>query len=237
MIKIAVVGFTGRINKLLIEEINKNPEYILSGVLVRKGCFSKKKEFELYDDIKELADNSDAIIDFSSPEASLSIAKQLVGSQTLLVCGTTGFTEEEFIQFKSYSKQAPILWSANMSLGINLLQSLLKIAASKLTKDFDPAIIDIHHCHKKDAPSGTAKVLAQAIENNRPPELKKVQVSSLRIGEEFGEHKAIFSGDNESISLSHKAFNRNSFVQGAIKACLWGKNKPAGFYTMQDVFQ
>ena len=237
MIRIAVVGFTGRINKLLIEEISKHPEYILSGVLVRKGCLSENKEFKLYDDIEELADNTDAIIDFSSPEASLSIAKQLVGSQTFLVCGTTGFTEDEFIQFKSYSKQVSIIWSANMSLGINLLQSLLKIAASKLTKDFDPAIIDIHHCHKKDAPSGTAKVLAQAIEDNRSSESKKVQISSLRIGEEFGEHEVIFSGLNESISLSHKAFNRNSFIQGAIKACVWGKNKPAGFYSMQDVLQ
>ena len=228
--KIAVIGLNGRMSKVIIEEINNHPEHKLSGVLVREK--TTHPSIKLYDNIQDLAAVSDAIIDFSNPTTSLEIAKKLANSGVILVCGTTGFSKQEFEEFKSYAKNLTIIWSANMSMGVNLLQMLLKIASSKLDDDFDPAIIDIHHKHKIDAPSGTALMLANTIKQNN---IKKTQVSSLRIGEIHGEHQVIFSNANESITLSHKAFNRNIFANGAIKACSWGHDKPAGFYSMQDV--
>ena len=231
MIKIGIVGFSGRVNQIVIEETIKHPSCTLAGILVRPGKAEIKHQFTLYEDIIELANNSDAIIDFSNPATSLEIASKLVNNNILLVSGTTGFTKTEFETFKNYSESFPIIWSANMSIGINLLHSLLKLTASKLGSDFDSAIIDIHHRHKKDSPSGTALALAKTIEETSA----SPQISSLRLGEEFGQHEIIFSGAHESISLSHKTYNRNSYANGAIAACIWGHKKKPGFYTMQDV--
>ena len=233
MIKIGVVGLSGRVSKVVIEEITKRSDCTLSGIFVRSSKMNENSEYKLYDDIKDLASNSDAIIDFSNPENSLAIANQLINSKVLLVSGTTGFTPQEFEEFKNYSDSFPIIWSANMSIGINLLHSLLKIAAPRLGVDFDAAIIDIHHRHKKDSPSGTALSLAKTIETAEKN--AKVQISSLRLGEEFGSHEIIFSGAHESVSFTHKSFSRNSYAIGAIEACIWGVNKTSGFYSMQDV--
>ncbi len=231
MIKIGVVGLNGRMSKVIIEEINKHPDCNLSGALVRsKSIYSNIAQYE---DILELAKISDAIIDFSNPTTSIELAKKLAHNNIPIICGTTGFTNEEFLELKQAAQNLPIIWSANMSVGVNLLEKLLKLAASKLNNDFDSAIIDIHHRHKKDAPSGTALMLAKTIEETNPTH--QVQISSLRIGEVPGDHQIIFSSDNESISLSHQAYNRNIFASGAIKACLWAQNRQNGLYSMQDV--
>jgi 4-hydroxy-tetrahydrodipicolinate reductase len=233
MIKIGVVGKSGRVNKIVIEEVNKRQDCNIAGILLRpEASLGTQEHFTFYNNVTELAKNVDAIIDFSNPATSLRIAKKLKNSNILLVCGTTGFSNEEFEEFKSYSNFYPIIWSANMSIGINLLHSLLKIATNKLQAGFDCAIIDIHHRHKKDSPSGTAISLAKTIIDNQG---SAPQISSLRLGEEFGQHEIIFSGAHESISLSHKTSSRNSYAQGAIAACLWGYQKKNGFYTMQDV--
>lgn len=226
--RIGVIGLTGRMSKAVIEEIKNHPECILSGVLVREE--SPNSSIPLYNKIEELANVSDAIIDFSTPSTSLNIIKELSNSKVTLVCGTTGFTPQEFEAFKKPS--LTLIYSANMSIGINLLQRLIKTTSSKLSDDFDSAIIDIHHKHKKDSPSGTTLMLANTIEETRR---NKVQISDLRIGEVPGEHSVIFTNKDESITLSHKAFNRNIFAKGAITACLWGKNKKPGLYSMQDV--
>ena len=230
MIRIGVIGFSGRVNKVVIDEINKNPNCELGGILVRPEK-ANKVDLPLYTKIEELKKNIDAIIDFTNPTTSLQIAKSLADSNILLVSGTTGFSAQEFETFKSYAKFIPIIWSANMSIGINLLHSLLKIATKALGPDFDSAIIDIHHRHKKDSPSGTALSLAKTIEENSA----SPQISSLRLGEEFGQHEIIFSGKHESISFAHKTYSRNSYALGAIEACFWGKDKKKGFYSMQDV--
>ncbi len=231
MIKIGVVGLTGRMSKVIIDEINNHSGCELSGVLVRSKFIDS--DIAQYEDILGLAKISDAIIDFSNPTTSLQLTKQLTNSKTPLICGTTGFTKDEFAQLENAAKNLPIIWSANMSVGVNLLQMLLKLVSSKLDSGFDPAIIDIHHRHKKDSPSGTALMLAKTIEEANSDH--KVQISSLRIGEVPGDHQIIFSGDNESITLSHQAYNRNIFANGAIKACIWAQNKPNGLYSIQDV--
>jgi 4-hydroxy-tetrahydrodipicolinate reductase len=119
-----------------------------------------------------------------------------------------------------------------MSVGINIIHSMLEIISNKLGSRFDSAIIDIHHRHKKDSPSGTALSLAKTITDNNG---KAPQISSLRLGEEFGQHEIIFSGEHESIGLFHKTSNRRSYAQGAIEAAIWGIGKRNGFYSMRDV--
>jgi len=233
MLNIGVVGFSGRVNKIVIEEITKDPGCAIAGIYVRSSKVNNSNKFSLYDDIIKLAEVSDSIIDFSSPQNTLEIAKKLKNSGKLLVSGTTGFTSEEFKQFMKCAEFFPIIWSANMSIGVNLLHRLLKVSAPILGEDFDSAIIDIHHKHKKDSPSGTALSLAKNLEEcgHAIP-----QISSLRIGEEFGSHEIIFSGKDESISFKHRSFSRNSYAKGAIKACFWGHKKTKGFFSMQDVF-
>lgn len=226
--RIGVVGLNGRMSKAVIEEITNHPDCNISGALVQK--ISQESSVSLYEKVQDLANVSDAIIDFSTPSTSLNIIKELSNSKVTLVCGTTGFTPQEFESFKNPS--LTLIYSANMSIGINLLQKLLKTTSSQLNDDFDTAIIDIHHKHKKDSPSGTALMLANTIEETRR---NKVQISDLRIGEVPGEHSVIFSNKDESITLSHKAFNRNIFAKGAITACLWGNGKNPGLYSMQDV--
>lgn len=234
MLKIGIVGFTGRVNQALLEEIAKRNDCAVSGILVKADRLEQDYHLPLLNNISELAKLSDAIIDFSNPENSLKIDTSLQRTPTLLVSGTTGFTEEQFNQFQECSTQLPIIWSANMSLGINLLHQLLQIATPILSKEFDTAIIDIHHQHKKDSPSGTALALANTIKSKATD--NKIQISSLRIGEEFGSHQIIFSGPDESITFHHKSLGRKGYAKGAIDACFWGQNKKSGFYTMQDVY-
>ena len=228
--RIGVVGLNGRMSKVILEELENHPNCSISGALVRKK--SESYFIPVYEDILELAAESDAIIDFSNSTTSIYIAKKLAGSNIVLVCGTTGFSSSELKELEESATQVTLIYSPNMSIGINLLQNLLKIAAPILS-EFDPAIIDIHHKHKKDSPSGTALLLAKKIEETIS---KKVQVSSLRIGAVPGEHQVIFSSEDESIAFTHHAFNRNVFANGAIKACLWGKGRePGKLYSMQDV--
>lgn len=228
--KIAVIGLTGRMSKVIIEEVINHPECELAGILVRKDI--KHPSYPIYESIEDLAKNAEAIIDFSSPATSIELVKKLANTNIIYVCGTTGFSEKEFEEFKEAAKHLTTIWSPNMSIGINLLQILLKTTTKALGDGFDSGIIDIHHKHKKDSPSGTALMLADTIKaiNN-----KQVQISALRIGEVPGEHQVIFSDADESITLTHHAFNRKIFATGAIKACLWAKDKPKGLYSMQDV--
>lgn len=228
--KIAVIGLTGRMSKVIIEEIINNRKCELVGILARKSC--THDSYKLYESIEDLAKNAQAIIDFTNPTTSIDLIKKLANTDIIYVCGTTGFNKQEFEEFQQAAKSLTTIWSPNMSIGINLLQMLLKVTATTLGNEFDSGIIDIHHKHKKDSPSGTAIMLANTIEkiNDTP-----TQISSLRMGEVPGEHQVIFSNSDESITLSHHAFNRKIFATGAIKACLWGKNKPKGLYSMQDV--
>lgn len=228
--RIGVVGLNGRMSQAIIEEVRNNKNYILAGALVRN--IFPHKNIELFENIEDLAKHCDAIIDFSNPTTSVEIAKKLANHKVTLVCGTTGFNHKEFEEFKSAAKSLTIIYSANMSIGINLLQILLQICCNKLGNDFESAITDIHHKHKKDSPSGTALMLAKTIEELG---LNSPQIASLRLGEVPGEHSVIFSSAGEAITLSHQAFNRRIFAQGALRACSWSRMKKPGFYSMQDV--
>lgn len=233
MIRIGIVGYKGRMNSLLIKIIMSSADFELSGVLVRSDD-ETKENFKTYKNIKTLAADSDAIIDFTHPKNTIVIAKEMIGEHSILVCGTTGFTEEQMNELKALASELVIIYSANMSIGINNVQKIISMLAQNLPTDFESGIVDIHHKHKIDSPSGTALTLAKEIEKTKGTAFK-VPISSLRLAEEKGEHQVIFSSRNESIIITHRAFNREIFAQGALNACVWGQNKQAGFYSMQDV--
>lgn len=184
-------------------------------------------------DLNELAKQSDVIIDFTSPESSLKHAKICAEHGISFVCGTTGFTDSQMNELKELAKKTPILWSANMSLGINLLMKLSRDVAENLNEDFDIAISESHHKHKVDAPSGTALMIGKSISENTD---HKISYSSIRAGDIVGEHTVMFAGMGERLELNHIASNRSIFANGAFKAASWLINKPASkLFSMQDV--
>lgn len=208
---------------------------------------------KITDDIDSALKNADAIIDFSSPAASVKLAQQAAKHGTIHIIGTTGFSPQEEDQIKKAANDgAIIVKSGNMSLGVNLLAALVKKAASVLGDDFDIEIVEMHHRHKVDAPSGTALLLGEAAASGRNIDLQKNSVRSrdgitgereqgtigfatLRGGSVVGEHSVVFAGSSERIELTHKAEDRGLFANGAIKAVIWAKNKEKGLYSMADV--
>jgi 4-hydroxy-tetrahydrodipicolinate reductase len=203
-------------------------------------------------DIDKFVSSVDAVIDFSSPVLSLEMAKKCAQHKKVLVCGTTGFSEEEKKTFATFARETAIIWSSNMSLGINLLMNLAEKVAGILHDDFDVEIVEMHHKNKVDAPSGTALSLGAAVAQGRGVDITKVGkttrsgkeakrekgeigFASLRGGDVIGDHTVIFAGDGERVELTHKASNRDIFAKGAIRAAIWGTAKQPGFYSMRDV--
>lgn len=202
-------------------------------------------------DLAPLAVSADAVIDFTSPEYSYLISKICSQHSLIHVCGTTGLTPTEQFHLERSALKHPLLYSANMTLGITLLIKLIQEAAKKLDSSlYDADLLEMHHRHKVDAPSGTALMLGEAIASARNTELQRYQpldnaekrsvgsigFSSVRAGNLIGTHEVIFAGEGETISFKHQSHNRNIYAQGAFKACYWMKDKPAGrVYSMIDV--
>lgn len=237
----------------------------LGGALTRKDSGYNGKDLGIFlgyeesgikitDNIDELINSGDAIIDFSSPYLSLEIAKKCALAKKVLICGTTGFTNQEKQEFSSYAKDTAIIWSSNMSLGVNLLMNLVEQVSGILHDDFDIEIVEMHHKHKIDAPSGTALSLGAAAAAGRNVDLQKVGnlarsgkeakrqkgeigFCALRGGDVIGDHNVIFAGDGERIELGHKASSRDVFAKGAIRAAIWGSVQKPGFYSMRDVLK
>ena len=202
---------------------------------------------------------TDAIIDFSTPEASLALLEACAGEglsrprPLVHVIGTTGFTPEEREQLSHFADQVVIIQSGNFSLGINLVMGLLKQASARLSaEDWDIEITEAHHRRKVDAPSGTALMLGEAAAYGRGVTLDRVKVAArdgitgarrvgdigfsvVRAGGIVGEHSAILASEDEIITLSHSARDRTLFARGAVQAALWGRKQQAGLYDMQDV--
>lgn len=261
--KIGVTGITGKMGKTIASLILQDQVVELSCGLLRKGSelenqnLSEFLGFEEGDaimtsDLDKFITNSDAIIDFSSPALSLEIAQKCAKMQKVLVCGTTGFLEEEKQKFSENAKDAVIVWSSNMSVGVNLLMNLVEKVAGILHDDFDIEIVEMHHKNKIDAPSGTALSLGAAAAKGRNVDLKKVGnmarfgkdakrqkgeigFCTLRGGDVIGDHTVIFAGEGERLELTHKASNRDIFAKGAIRAAIWGSAKQPGFYSMREV--
>jgi 4-hydroxy-tetrahydrodipicolinate reductase len=261
--KIGVTGITGRMGRLIANLILQDQVVELSAALVRKesgydgedlGEFLgfEKKGIKIISDTDQFLQNCEAVIDFSSPPLSLEIAAKCAATNRILVCGTTGFSATEKQQFASYAAKTVIIWSSNMSLGINLIMNLAEKVAHTLHEDFDVEIVEMHHKDKIDSPSGTALSFGAAVAKGRGVDLQEIATMNrfgkeakrqkgeigfavLRGGDVIGDHTIIFAGDGERLELTHKASNRDIFAKGAIRAVIWGSAKEPGFYSMRDV--
>jgi len=195
---------------------------------------------------------ADGVLDFTAPKASIWFAELAAQARIVHVIGTTGWTPEEETPLRAAARHARIIKSGNMSLGVNLLASLVRKAAAALDADFDIEVLEMHHKHKVDAPSGTALLLGEAAAEGRGIDLQTHSVRSrdgimdprktgdigfatLRGGSVIGEHSVIFAGEGERIELTHRAEDRQLFARGAVKAALWGFEQKPGFYSMADV--
>lgn len=253
MINIGILGSTGRVGSLLIDDLSKDNEAKVSACYVQNKLDKTVPEGTVItNDMKTLCESSDIIIDFSKPEATEDLLTQIVenGLRKPLVIATTGFSKHQQNLLLEASKLVPVLYASNMSLGVAVLNKLVALA-SKSLGDFDIEVVEQHHRYKVDSPSGTALTLAHSAANARGLDLDKVRVSgrdgdigvrtkdeigvmSLRGGDIVGRHTVGLYNDGEFIELHHTATTRNTFSKGAIKAAKWLITQEAGLYSIND---
>jgi len=251
MIKVGILGSTGRMGAHLIKNSLEDNELSLSVVHVYDELKTQlPKDTIVTNDMDVLVENADVIIDFSAPVATQMLCEAVIKNPKPIVVATTGFTKHQQNLLLEASKVAPVLYSSNMSVGIALLKQLVKEVSNKL-KDFDIEIVEMHHRHKVDAPSGTALTLAEFAAEGRGLDLEKVRVSgrdgqigprskdeiavmALRGGDIVGRHRVGFYNDGEFIELSHTATSRETFSKGAIRGAKWLVNQKPGLYSIND---
>lgn len=248
--KIGITGCTGRMGQLLVREILAAPDLTLSGGTYRDQV-KPPAEVTIFDEADALFAASDAVIDFTSPDASVEHAALAAKHGTALLIGTTGLSATQQDAIKAQAAKAPILISANTSLGVNILSALVEKAAALLGTDYAIEVLETHHSNKVDAPSGTALALGRAAAAGRKVELKDHAVYSreghtgkrkpddigfatLRGGDVVGEHTVFFYGQGERLELTHRATDRVLFAKGAIETTRWLAKQTPGFYGMQD---
>jgi len=254
MIKVGVFGASGRVGKLLIEDLKSTEGMNLSSVFVRNSLnFAIDPSVLVTSDMHSFLNESDIIIDFSLPEACELLLEEAIKMKKPLVIGTTGLNNHQLNLLKQASDIMPILYATNMSLGVALLNKLVYQASAAL-KGFDIEVVEMHHRHKKDAPSGTALTLSESAAAGRGLDLDKVRVSgrdgnigertkdeiavmALRGGDIVGRHTVGFYNDGEFIELNHTATSRNTFSKGALRAAAWLVNKEAGLYSIADCLE
>ncbi len=251
MVNVGIYGATGRVGKLLIQDLVPEETLRLSAVFVRSTLdVSLPEGTTVTNDLDTFLAASDIIIDFSLPEAAQPLLEALLKSPKPLVSGTTGFSVHQLNLLKELSSVVPVLYATNMSLGVALLNKLVNLA-SKTLEGFDIEIVEMHHRHKKDAPSGTALTLAESAAAGRGADLDKVRVSgrngnigertsdeiavmALRGGDIVGRHTVGFYNDGEFIELNHTATSRSTFSKGAIRAAKWLHLQQSGLYSIAD---
>lgn len=254
MIRVGVFGAGGRVGKLIIEDLRQESEISLGAVYVRNELdFSIDPSVLVTNDLGVFLKGCDIIIDFSLPEATQSLLEQAIKHPKPIVIGTTGMDAHQMNLLKTASESMPILYATNMSLGVALLNRLVHMAAKTL-QGFDIEIVEQHHRHKKDAPSGTALTLAESAARGRNLDLDAVRVSgrngnigertkdeiavmALRGGDIVGRHTVGFYNDGEFIELHHTATSRNTFSKGAIRAAKWLVSKDNGLYNISDCLE
>lgn len=260
---ITIMGASGRMGQMLINTVNASDKAVVSGVTERAGHAWVGKDLGVCmggaatgvmvsDDPLEVFACSKAVIDFTSPAATLEHAALAAQARLVHVVGTTGIPDEDLPKFAAAARHAVIVRAGNMSLGVNLLTKLTKMVAKALNEDFDIEVVEAHHRHKVDAPSGTALMLGEAAAEGRGVRLADVSdrgrdgitgarergnigFSAIRGGDVVGEHDVIFAADGERIVLRHLATDRGIFSRGALRAALWGLDKKPGEYDLMDV--
>jgi 4-hydroxy-tetrahydrodipicolinate reductase len=262
-IRVIVSGAAGRMGRMVVRTIHEADGFKLTGALEREdspwlrqdpallaGC--PPSGLAIAADPLPLLIAADAIIDFSSPAASVELAGLAAQARIADVIGTTGLSEEDVDKIDAAARHAPIVLSGNMSVGVNLLAALTRRAASVLGPDFDIEIVEMHHRMKIDAPSGTALLLGEAAAQGRGVSLRDhsargrdgltgarregdIGFASLRGGAVVGDHSVIFAGEGERVVLSHQAEDRALFARGALQAARWANGRKPGLYSMADV--
>lgn len=263
-IKTVVVGAAGRMGQSLLRAVSQTPGMIISAAIEQAGSDAVGKDsgtlaglgengITVTDDALAAFAKADAVLDFTVPAASVEFAALAAQARIVHVIGTTGCSAEDEAKFDAAARHARIVKSGNMSLGVNLLSVLVRQAAKALhAPDFDIEVLEMHHKHKVDAPSGTALLLGEAAADGRGVDLKKAAVkvrdgitgardegaigfATLRGGSVIGEHSVLFAGEGETIELTHRATDRQLFARGAVKAAMWAHDKKPGRYDMLDV--
>jgi 4-hydroxy-tetrahydrodipicolinate reductase len=255
--KIAIAGCSGRMGLTLVKSVLARTDLTLVCVSERPGFDTSSvnaqlaahgvSNIELTSDPKEMVEKADAVIDFTTPEATLAVAEAVAAKGGIHIIGTTGFADAQQKKLESLAANGCFVQSGNFSLGINLLAGLVEQAAKRLDESYDIDINEMHHRHKKDAPSGTALMLGWAAASGRgialTPTLDRsgerkrgaIGFSVQRGGDVVGIHDVIFAGPGEMLTLSHQAFDRSIYADGALRAALWARGKKPGLYSMKDV--
>ena len=258
-----ITGASGRMGQMLMKLVLESDKLHLVGALEREGHDWIGRDVgeamggtavgvTVSDDPLELFAKAQAVIDFTAPAATVGFAALAAQARCVHVIGTTGMTDDDLAKVNAAARHAVIVRAGNFSLGVNLLEKLTKKVAQALDDDFDIEVIEAHHHHKVDAPSGTALMLGEAAAEGRGVNLKDVTVSgrdgitgarkkgdigfsAIRGGDIVGEHDVLFASKGERITLRHMATDRAIFARGALKAVVWGQNQKPGEYDMFDV--
>lgn len=262
-IRIAIAGAGGRMGRQLIEAVSKSPNAILGAAFERHGSSLLGTDagelagigaLDIYtcDNLVQAKDQFDVLIDFTRPEGTLEHIEFCVANNKMMIIGTTGFNEQDKQAISQAAKKIGIVFAANFSVGVNLLLKLLEKAATVMGDYTDIEIIEAHHRHKVDAPSGTALAMGEAIASALDIDLAQHAVycreghtgerpkgaigfATIRAGDIIGEHTAIFADIGERVEISHKASSRMTFANGAVRAAVWLATQPIGLYDMRDV--
>ncbi len=261
--KIAVLGAAGRMGQALTRAVMATPGCVLAAALETKGSPAIGRDagevaglaslgIAITADPLPVFAGVDGVLDFTVPAATVAFAALAAQARIVQVIGTTGLSEDDLAKLDAAARHATIIKAGNMSLGVNLLAGLTARVAQILDAEFDIEIVEMHHRHKRDAPSGTSLMLGEAAARGRGVSLKDKAVRSrdgdigprrdgdigfvtMRGGDVVGEHRVIFAGPGERIELTHIATDRGIFARGAVKAALWGRGKGPGLYSMADV--
>jgi 4-hydroxy-tetrahydrodipicolinate reductase len=262
--KLAIMGAAGRMGQELIRTVTaSNGAAVIAGAIERPGSSALGKDagtlagvgalgVTITDDPLDIVAKVDGVLDFTVPEVSVELAGLAANARIVHIIGTTGFAPSHEVEITAAARHATIVKAGNMSLGVNLLVAITRKVAQALDADFDIEVLEMHHKHKIDAPSGTALMLGEAAAEGRGIALAETSVRSrdghtgarkrgdigfatLRGGNVVGEHSVLFAADGERVVLSHIATDRGIFARGAVKAVLWGRGKGPGLFTMADV--
>jgi len=260
--KIAIAGASGRMGRMLIEAVLQLPDATLVGALDHASCsvlgadagafLGKKTGVMITADLANGLRDAEYLIDFTRPEGTMLHLAACATHGVKMIIGTTGLSTEQIAQLKTASSKIAIVFAPNMSVGVNVTLKLLEVAAKMLDTGYDIEIIEAHHRHKVDAPSGTALKMGDVIAGALGQSLKDVAVyareghtgerkpgsigfATIRGGDIVGDHTVLFAGDGERIEISHKSSSRQSYAQGSIRAARFLENKTSGLFDMQDV--
>jgi 4-hydroxy-tetrahydrodipicolinate reductase len=262
-VRVAVVGASGRMGRVIMEALLSDasadltaavvhPDTSLEGIDAGDLLGVGKLGVKFVNDLADILDDFDVLIDFTSPEYTLSNLSLCQKNKKAMVVGTTGFTDKQKQIIHKIAQSMPVMFAPNMSVGVNLSFKLLELAAKVMGDEADIEIIETHHRHKKDAPSGTALAMGEVVASALGRDLKECAVygregitgerdrstigfETIRAGDVVGDHTVLFASEGERLEITHKASSRMTFAKGAVRAANWLHGRESGLFTMQDV--